>query len=526
MTGIGAAWLSEDVLLVSVPVTSVQTGETSVVDDTGAVADVRRLDYPGAAVLLIRIAADSQWRPAVLSITIGGVEATLDLRQPLADLRALCRDHLAAADATARGRVVTMLTSILTADLPHPDRVRLGRSLLIVRDALRERLPYFHVNGDADPRLVVDANIAVDDRTFVVTGAMADDDRAMTSLVLVSPEGLRADLTRLRRHGHRQRPGPAGFTASCVFDAPTVLDDGWRLELRTATGDGLEVRVPRVVRDLGGARRILLATLTEEGESGEALIREHVFPALDSLQARLRAARVARVSTFGTASDAPMVSVIVPLSTRADLLEHQLAQFARDPDIRLADLVYVDDSSAPRDRVEERAAHLHQLYDVPFRIVTLSAYAGFAAAIDAGVRYAAAPLLVLLAPEALPVGPGWLLALVECHQNAPRVGLARPTWFSVEGTPRDPATSSRGAGLMIAPATLEEVGGLAGRYVDGESEAADLFLRLSRHGLMIVTCPDAGLYLLRAEPRFGSQRHVEARYDRWVRTHVHGDPAL
>jgi GT2 family glycosyltransferase len=495
-----AAWLCADVLLATGPV-------------DGAL-ETRRLPYPGCTVLLMRFA------PAP-----SGGEPTLGPGHLLVDLRTLCRDHLAAADADARGRLVEFLTGALEWDLAPPVSAQLSQSLLMARDALRERLPLVAAIADHSARVVIDAVVAADDRTFVVTGAMADRDVSVTSLTAVSAEGARADLRpRLLRHSHRQLPDTAGFTGTGAFGAPSALDDHWRLELRTTAGDDIEVRTPRVVRDLAGGRRILLATPADQGEPGGALIREHVFPALDLMQSRLRASSaIAHVTQFGTRVAAPETSVVVVLGARLDRLEHQLAQFARDPEMRAVDLVYVDNSSEPRDRLHEQAGHLHSLYQVPFRVATLDQYAGFAAAIDAGAQLAMAPLLALLSAEALPSHPRWLSPLIARHRSTPGVGAVLPVWLDVDDSLRDSTTAPKGACLVIASAMLEHVGGMSGRYIDPESEAADLCLRLTRAGSPIVRCAESALYLLREELRFGSQRHAEARYDRWVWAYLHGE---
>ena len=77
---------------------------------------------------------------------------------------------------------------------------------------------------------------------------------------------------------------------------------------------------------------------------------------------------------------------------------------------------------------------------------------------------------------------------------------------------------------MIESALLHDVGGLSGRYIQSDFEAADLCRRLSHRGRHTVRCPDVALYLLREESRFGSQGKVETLYDQWVYAYVHGAP--
>ena len=58
----------------------------------------------------------------------------------------------------------------------------------------------------------------------------------------------------------------------------------------------------------------------------------------------LAGVEIESIDEFGDPSRPAQVSVVVPLYRRIDFLEHQLAQFVHDPELRAADLVYVLDS--------------------------------------------------------------------------------------------------------------------------------------------------------------------------------------
>ena len=71
----------------------------------------------------------------------------------------------------------------------------------------------------------------------------------------------------------------------------------------------------------------------------------HIFPAVQRLQERAReSVAVASVTEHGDLPESPDVSIVVPLYQRIDLVEHQLLQFNRDPEIRAQELIYVLDS--------------------------------------------------------------------------------------------------------------------------------------------------------------------------------------
>src|SRR5206468_1553596 len=102
------------------------------------------------------------------------------------------------------------------------------------------------------------------------------------------------------------------------------------------------------------------------------------------------------------------VSIIVPLYQRIDFLEHQLAQFVHDPDIRQAELIYVLDSPELKIGLRHSAAQLSSLYRIPFRIATLKRNVGFAGANNIGASLARGRLLLLLNSDVLPDRSGWL----------------------------------------------------------------------------------------------------------------------
>jgi hypothetical protein len=534
MVSTAAVWLSDDLLLACVP-HHVGSGDCVGVpgapDDGRAVHDVRCVSYATDAqgvhtVILVRLdRAAGESAPATLDIRLDEGSLRIDLREATTDLQSLCRERLAILDAQTRARVLELAASSLQPERDSSSRAQLSRNLLVAREALRERLPYSST-GDDTAQVQVDAIVAADDRAFLITGWMTGTGTGVASLTAVAPEGTRVDLLpRICRHPHRQFQDAQGFTSSCVLDSPSVLEEGWRIELLMLDGTGVETKAPRAVTTLASARRSMFDLLAPADAPIDALMAGHLFPVFDRLQKRWRAgARVEGVVECGRPVDAPEISIVVPLGDRPELLEHQLAQFAADPELRTADLIYVHGDTASRNSLADRAAHLGDLYRVPFRVAMLSDEAGFAASIDAGATLARGGLLLLLLPDVLPEQPGWLARLARLYRDSLDIGALIPTLLSAGGTVHAAPASGVSAGsLMIDRNIFHKVGGLCGRYMQGDFESADLCLRLAQAGRRTGQAIGVALYDVREESRIGSMRKVDVLYDEWVHRRVWQD---
>ena len=496
-----SVWLSNDVMLACVP------REVGVETIAGAWTRLVYRSESGAlhTLLLVR----------------GAREAETHVPERT-DLQTLCRESLAVLEVDERDKIIEFLASGLTAQTGH-GRLELSQSLLVARDALRERLPY--ATPDNHPTLHVDAVIAADPHHVLVTGWMTAGEGDGGSLVAVSPEGVRVDLSeRACRHRHRLFEESRGFTASRDLGVPAYLPAGWRVELRRADGSGVEVKARPAITNLASARRAALDVLGS-AEQRDALLRQHLFPALDRMQqARRSQTGPADVVEFGAPVDSPAVSIVVAVGEREDLVEHQLAQFSGDPDFAIAELIYVVDSPASRDRFVERAGHLSQLYRVPIRAALLSEYAGAAASIGSGVAHARGELLVLLSPETLPDARGWISQL-RALSRAPGIGAVVPRTRAVqEANPRNEPTMLSAA-VAIRRALFDELNGLAGRYIGVDFEMADVCQRASLTGAAVTHARDVLLVDVRGEPRMGSMPKVERIYDEWVFNLIWGDDA-
>jgi GT2 family glycosyltransferase len=548
-----ATWLSECVLLAVGP-EPLANGSALEAKTLSLDGQVRSDGLVGSGFLFLIRFPDGNGRAAV------GLQCAFE------DLRSLCRYRLAGLTPEAREAVLAFLVESLLWDLSPPDKLQLATSLRQAREALRERLPLAAEAEPDSPGLYADAIVRVDDVSFYATGAIQAGMAALESLVAVSPEGSRTELAgqvfsrtwrRLARSDgapDASRPSPSGFAAYFSLPVPSLLPDGWKLEMRNAGTQECEAALP-LVHDLARSRRAILDHLAD-GLVDDCVMEDHVFPALSRMQARRRSeATVDRVVQFGRPAVSTHVSVLVTLDDGITMLEHQLAQLARDPDMQHADLIYVLDSDSPDDTAIEGAAHLYELYRVPFRLVKLARQAGFAAATDAGTSLARGRLVVLLGPHVLPDRPGWSASLASFHDAREGLGAVgakllgpsatvRHAGFNLVPTPdaarwllqdRSAGARRRSAAvknacrvqavsascLMIDRARLDRLGGLSGRFVKRDFEAADLCLRLNEAGHEIWLCADVELYDLDRGRTDRSSRAAQ-RYDEWAYTKVWG----
>ena len=482
----------------------------------------------------------------------------------LTDVRTVVRRRFAPLDAATRGELLGFLAGSAAASGGTADPGGLSERLYLIREALRERLPLAAVSKDEPIGLHVDALLAVDDHSFYVRGWVRDSSGPLRELTAVSPEGVRVAL--LDRIVWRPRPdvesfyedppGRArlGFTASFSCEAPSRRAAGWILEVFSSTGAVREAAAPSVVRDPIAVRTALLADLSRERDA-DSPVMDHVVPAITRIQERLLAGvRVDDVVQFGAAPVAPETSIVVPLYKRVDFLEHQLAHFAHDPEVRSADLVYVLDSPEIAPSLLDLAAQLGELYGVPFRVATSTRNGGFAAANNLGASLARGRLLVLLNSDVVPDQAGWLGRMAAFYDSTAEIGALGPkllfeddsiqhaglyfyrtpgtrAWENLhsykghhrrlaEANVRRPVPAVTAACLMIDRELYRDMGGLHGAYVQGDYEDSDLCLRLIEAGRKNWYLPDVELYHLEGQSYGAEARAQTSRYNKWLHTRL------
>ena len=524
------------------------------------------LDLAGAEVAeLARRRFESEGDTGHLILATLDRPAPEELRAACVDLRGFLRERLAPLGRDDREETMDLLEELAAAERPSRDPIGLSASRALAREGLREPLSPSVVDRDEPQGLHFDSVLALSETAFYLRGWARDGQAEPVRLTAVSPEGSRVELlpTIYREprpdvdsfYEEQTRTGAAGtgFLGYCETRAPSLQSTGWLLEIENGLGVAREVPGPQVSRDLLAARTAILSDLHKERRWDTPLM-DHVVPAVSLIQERLEAAaKIERVWQYGEPPAAPAVSIVVPLYGRIDFLEHQLAQFVHDPEMREADLIYVLDSPELAPALESAAGQLFELYGLPFRVAALAENGGYSVANNRGVSLAEGRLLLLLNSDVLPDKPGWLGEMTRFYDEhevgalGPKllfeddtlqhagIRFQRPpgggAWENehyFKGLHRDlpaanvaravPAVS--GACLMISRELFDGVGGLRGMFVQGDYEDTDLCLRLRGEGHETWYLPEVELYHLEGQSYALETRTAMSRYNVWLHTRL------
>jgi O-antigen biosynthesis protein len=419
------------------------------------------------------------------------------------------------------------------------------------------------------PMAVVDTIVAVDDRSFWVFGWARDLNGRPPEVTIVSPEGERASLLarapRFDRDDVTESLASLGLPsqrnngfASCLqLETPSRAGGGWRAELRLPDGVRYRLPTPAVTTDPAHGRATMMPAFTTDGPQLETLRREHAFPAVKRLQERAaHGVEIDSERVHGSPPRAPNVSIVIPLYRRIDLIEHQIAQFWRDPELAQAELIYVLDSPERAEELNRLAAPLHELYGLPFKVLTLNRNGGYAVANNLGASRARGRLLLLLNSDVLPARKGWLGQMAAFHDATPDIGALGPKlvyedesiqhagmYFKRDAATRlwenqhyykgfartlpaaavsRPVPAVTGACMLLERALFESLGGLATVYVEGGYEDSDLCIRLVEAGRRNWYLADVELYHLEAQSFFIHARLANP-CNAWIQTHLWND---
>lgn len=434
------------------------------------------------------------------------------------------------------------------------------------RDVLRStRLPVELRAGELHS-MSIEVMARLDEHGWYLRGWLGATPAQLSSMTLVSPIGERIELTVCRY----PRPDVDGFLGvaprrgalGCGFAAVATtrhaaLEGDWLVELAHTDGELRELRCPDPVTAPSEVRRMVLGELVLDRPGEDRVLGSVLHDALQRVE-RTRAGRVDIdvVDTHGDVPGDPEVSVIVPLYGRLDFLEHQLAQFAHDPQLRDGtggvELIYVLDQPEHTEGFRAQARRLHRLYRVPMRIVTLTENAGFSGANNLGASLASGRLLLLCNSDVLPLAPGWLGELVAFHDDTPGVGAVAPRLVFEDGSlqhagmyfarpdgeqlwsnehyfkglaqdfapalvPR-PVPAVTAACLLTERALFEQLGGLSGQYLQGDYEDSDYCLRVRSTGRDCWYAAHVPLLHLEGMSYAGELRSSVAHYNQWLHT--------
>jgi GT2 family glycosyltransferase len=517
-----------------------------------------------ATVLTVWVPRPVTGKTVELAVQAGGEEARLGPGPALAigvDLRTTVREKLAGREAEARRLTLDFLSATLAEHPRTLDPLGVAKSLFALREALRDPYPQAELRPDESQGLHIGAVARVDEHTFFVRGWARDDQAPIVRLDAVSPEGSRSeilellfrvprpDLEELFRGASRPVPKP-GFVCFFELEHPSHLPEGWIIEMQNSAGVGIQASAPPATVDPLAVRDTILGELVRERRVDTPLM-DQLAPAVVRLQGKLaERVEVEEVDDFGAVPAEAGVSVVIPLYRRIDLIEHQLAQFANDPEVLTAELIYVLDSPELAAEFLPRVAELHDLYRVPFRVATLSRNGGFAVASNRGASLASGRLLLLLNSDVLPARPGWLSELAAANDELPDAGAVAPKLLFDDGSiqhaglefRRNPATggselahsfkglhgSFAGAGerravpalsgacLLTERELYEDLGGFSADYVKGGYEDADLCMRIQERGLKTWYVPEVELFHLEGRSYVRAATDMSNRFNAWL----------
>ncbi len=577
-TSTSGAWLTESLLLLALD----SELDVTTADETGAVASasvdgheaplrVEPLWSMGngsgrsaGSILLAELPPDLPVGGQV-TLRLGGRTMVMERKvhgAPPTDLTGLLRTRLSPLPQETREDLLERILDACVRE--HAQRggdgggIALSKNLRLLRDGLREPLPYATVGEDEALCHHVEEMLCIDSQTFWARGWVWDMDADLAGMRMVSPEGARAEILDRAFRYHRPdidsmyvgrgvKDTANGFISCFEVDVPSRLTSGWIAELRDALGTAVEVEIGTLNRRPDQVRAIVARAVGDMPRRKYQLVADHAYPAIRRLQAAQEQATVVDEETsFGRHPPHPDVSLIVPLGDRLDVLEHQLGQFSRDADFERVDLIYVTDSHDHAHRLAPKAFELHEIYQVPFRLVLLSDRVGPTVTTNKAVERARASRLIFLSPDTFPSQSGWLGQLLAFHGEQRNAGAVGPKLLHEDGslqhaglqiehvspgeigfgdlpdggvlslrsrfkglpgsTPRAtigaevPAVS--GSCLLVDRGVFEEVGGLRNVFLEGENEDVDLCLRLSESGRANWYLPAVELYHLagRSQP--------------------------
>jgi O-antigen biosynthesis protein len=326
-----------------------------------------------------------------------------------------------------------------------------------------------------------------------------------------------------------------------------------RFELRLASGDRELLIPPPQPSDLGGMRAKALSVIPPRNATDD-IISECLHIPFSGIQQRLgQSVGSSSEILFGTPSQQPVVSIIIPLYRVLEFLKAQLAAFSTDRWLAAnAEVIFVLDSPEQAEHLEDLLSGLHLLYELPVRLIVMPRNSGYALACNTGASKARGRHLAMINSDVVPLNPGWLEKLTACLMMDEHVGAVGPKllyadnavqhaglkfiqddkgrWFNhhyCKGFPRRfaQASASRevpgvtGACLVLSRADFEEVGGFSPDYIIGDYEDSDLCLKLRRLSRRIYYLGGVELYHFERVSIKGNAdytRGTASQYNRWL----------
>jgi len=396
-------------------------------------------------------------------------------------------------------------------------------------------------------------------RGYVVRGWVHDRERLIEGAYLVPPNGKRLpielDQCRMQRSDvlefysvapRAHAPQSPGFVA--FVEDPDAVDSRVDDVVLALRGGGTEwLACKQTSLDPLDKR----ARLLRAAEAQQVLDMARLAPAFEAAQREVvEGARVVTTYDFNDRPGAPRFSLVVPLYRRLDFVRYQLAEFANDPEMSEAEVVYVLDSPEQKRELLRLMESWSVLWPVRARLAVMASNAGYAAATNCGMRAARGEICVLLNSDVFPAAPGWLGRMATALDDVAAVGVVGARllfedtaiqhagmyyalnrlglWANehfYKGYPADfpDANVSRyvpavtGACMMVRRELFERLGGLSEEYCVGDFEDSDFCNKAAAAGYRSWYEATATLYHLERQsfPQ-SAYNHLGWQYNQWL----------
>ena len=333
------------------------------------------------------------------------------------------------------------------------------------------------------------------------------------------------------------RNQPLGFL--CFIE--DIWLDAKRASITASTIEGQSLTEVKEVLELSAnpiaLSEYLFSLFPLQDDKLRRLLDDHVGPAIYTTWQTYREVTKYENSditteVLGEEPKNPEVSILIPLYKRYDFVEYQLSQFALDPYMSTAEIIYINDDPEIHMALLNYCRANQPIYNVPFKVVHAGRNLGYAGANNLGASVAKADTLLLLNSDVMPKRPGWLPRMLQSYTSKDDMGaLGVRLLYEDESIQHDgmrfvpydyfqgmwicehpakglssslkPATKGlleveavTGACLMIAAELYKQVGGLDENYILGDFEDSDLCLKLYKQGLKTYLNAEVELYHL------------------------------
>jgi GT2 family glycosyltransferase len=235
---------------------------------------------------------------------------------------------------------------------------------------------------------------------------------------------------------------------------------------------------------------------------------------------------------------------------RIDFLEVQLALFSGQACMAGAEVIFVVDDPGRQADARALAISAWARFGVPFRLLQPSRNLGFAAASNAGLRAARAPIVCFMNSDVFPDTPEWLSRLSGHLAKDGSLGLVAPMLLFPDGSvqhrgmelmpmpqfggwrfPRHTGKGLRpdgqglvrveavtGACILMRRALAEKLQGFDEAFVIGDFEDSDLCLRAARAGFAAAVDMDVRMLHLERQSQGAeaSWRMGATLYNAWL----------